>query len=1088
MKKWLFGVLLAAAGTLSAETFVVAENGEGTLTDATVGNYNGASVGAGGTLYLDLTSAPTFAITGSGRVVKRNGATWTMTVGSPDFKGNWELIGGQVNTAIANAFGKADKNYSLTVTNGATWKITSENGGIGARVLKLGGTGVNGEGALVVDGAATFKWGGFLTTVTLLDDARVRVVKGSFVDHYNGKLNLEGHTFTICGGGTYHLYKSGISEVGEIVVEGTSAGMTILNLHSNSHTEVLTITDSEDAPITLNGYANLTLYNNVRPFARPLRVRGKGNELYHVEQYGGFNELLPDHAGWKGSITFLDGDETAALYTYLNNSSKTPGSTCCFSVSGKISGHGDLSVWVAGGSYIDIDNPLNDFTGTLKLIGGNLVLGYPGSLPSGVALTRQSGTVIFGAGEDRWRPADVVALADRSGLDVTTINYNNVTSDVAASAFVDLSSGCGALAGRKVAATAGRPIGFAGGATEESPLDLLWSAGLGVLSGTSPYYAYRINVNTSAASDFATALVIDGADVTQAPYGFIGAGVEGTSSRYSRLVITNSLVRRADMLQLDTFNTTEKSYGSCTNSLIVGKAAYGLLEIEAGAVISNRLLVGMHGGQVYTDTSYGGVRQRGGKMVSVSADTSYNKSGSVGSGQECGGYYELQGGELVSHGIFSLGMAGVGTMLVNGGSYCSTNYLGSATAGEFYMGAFNGGKAALRVSRGTVDCLGADGRSVWVGHGNTGRLLCSVTVDGPDALCDFHGGELYLGWGCGNGFYYFNFNDGVFRAKSIQKHSSNNRHLTNLYVVSFNGGTFKAGAAGWMFNYQAPYAPNDLVVYERGATVDTDGFDCGIATPIRAAYGKGIKSIALGEPITHVMSPLVEIISTNALGEAVGCGATAFAHYNWETHTIDRLDMTSAGSGYETNDLLAVRLLVRRNTSTRTLGMSAVELVDNVSTGSFTKAGAGVLSLAATNTWGGATILAGGVLKCLCDCAIPTNTTVVLAGGVLNMNGRKMENGDAAPKKWRVDVATAEAKGGVIPYEGTLTFIDGATLEILNAAARGEDAQDVVLVETTGGIVGNPEIVGELDPEWHVVFTGTKIKYARRRGTMLIVR
>ena len=97
--------------------------------------------------------------------------------------------------------------------------------------------------------------------------------------------------------------------------------------------------------------------------------------------------------------------------------------------------------------------------------------------------------------------------------------------------------------------------------------------------------------------------------------------------------------------------------------------------------------------------------------------------------------------------------------------------------------------------------------------------------------------------------------------------------------------------------------------------------------------------------------------------------------------------------------------------------------------------------------------------------------------------------GEAAALKARYpDAEVVDAKGGVIPYGGTLTFVDGATLEIQNAAARGEDAQDVVLVETTGGIVGTPALVGELDPEWHVVFTGTKIKYARRRGTMLIVR
>ena len=173
----LVSVLVLMACSAHAAVFEVAANDEGTLTDLTVSAYTGASVAAGGTLYLDLSAAPPFAITGAGRVVKRNSASWTMSVASPDFTGDWEIIGGVVTTTAAGMFGNANKNYSLVVTNGATWSITDENGGIGARTLKLGGTGVDGRGALEIDGPKTFKWGSFLRYITLVDSSTLAVTR-----------------------------------------------------------------------------------------------------------------------------------------------------------------------------------------------------------------------------------------------------------------------------------------------------------------------------------------------------------------------------------------------------------------------------------------------------------------------------------------------------------------------------------------------------------------------------------------------------------------------------------------------------------------------------------------------------------------------------------------------------------------------------------------------------------------------------------------------------------------------------------------------------------------------------------------------
>ena len=958
------------------------------------------------------------------------------------------VANGLVNSGIANAFGFAgSKNYALVVTNGATVAITAATGKLGSRTVKIAGTGVEGLGAFEVGSFVTTD-GSFLVNVTLLDDATFSVKKsGLFFLHY-GYLDLAGHTMSLIGGGEFVDMYSNISTNGDIAISGTT-----FNVRSwNSTTDVnRSVKDAPDMSFSLNGNATLKFYNRGGFFTRKLHVRGTGNWLVHQEQYTNIPvDRTRDHEDWKGPIVFNPDDDAADP--------------------------AELTVWV--------EKDLCGFA-LFSPYNGNaaLVLASPSSVPDPTLFSRTDGHVVYSADAGAWPMSDVLDFVEAAGLSSLAIRFDADATDGPG----QVSLAGAQIGGRSMAVNGQNPVVFSGGATEALPLNFVWTSGLGVLSGTSPYYAYRINVNTSAGSDFATALVVDGADVTVAsPEGFIGTGVGGTAANTSRLVITNSLVRSADPSVKDAFNAAYPAYGTISNSLVVGRAAHGLLEIEDGAVITNRLQVGMHGSAVWDSVSYGGVRQRGGQLVAVDPQGNCLKGSALGVGQTSGGYYELQGGELLAHGYFSVGAGGVGTMLVSGGRFAMTNVLGGTSVGLLEVGSFNGGRGALRVSGGTVDFGSRD--SVIHGRGATsGATQNSITVDGADAEVDCHRTAQYFGYGNTSSVMTYNFNGGVFRSGTLVKHTNGNHHLSNREYVNFNGGTFRAGASGYLFgDADLTHGADAVVVYAGGATIDTDGHDCAVNQPIRAATGKGIGSIVLAKPITHVISPLVEIVSTNELGESVGCGASAFAHYDWETHTIDRIDVTSAGVGYEEG--FAKVILRYHPSGASETAATVAELVDNDSTGSFTKAGEGTLDLHSTNTWGGATVLAGGKLQCLCDCAIPTNTTVVLAGGVLNMNGKLMENGDAAPKKWAVDADRAKELGGAIPYAGAIEFLEGATLEIRNAAEMDEDGEALVLLETTGGVIGRPEIVGTVDPEWHLRFSAKKIVLAPNRGTMLIVR
>ena len=162
-------------------------------------------------------------------------------------------------------------------------------------------------------------------------------------------------------------------------------------------------------------------------------------------------------------------------------------------------------------------------------------------------------------------------------------------------------------------------------------------------------------------------------------------------------------------------------------------------------------------------------------------------------------------------------------------------------------------------------------------------------------------------------------------------------------------------------------------------------------------------------------------------------------------------------------------------------------IAQNDTNGSFAKKGTGTLTLRAENSWGGDTILAGGVLKSGIDGAIPADGTFVLAGGTLDMNGTTLSDGTTMPKKWAVDLPTA-LTNGTITYNGSLAFPEGSTLELRGSEALAGANGSMTLLTVTGTVTGAPSLPSTSDPRWKAWWRGNSIRLTRINGTAVVIR
>jgi autotransporter-associated beta strand protein len=286
--------------------------------------------------------------------------------------------------------------------------------------------------------------------------------------------------------------------------------------------------------------------------------------------------------------------------------------------------------------------------------------------------------------------------------------------------------------------------------------------------------------------------------------------------------------------------------------------------------------------------------------------------------------------------------ADTGVITQSGGSFIQN------TGNPFVLGGWNaaGGTGVFNLDGGTMNVnapmsIGWDTNTSGHGEVNINAGLATATE------FDFRGttsGAL-------------NLRGGTFSVATIQAQSSwgyNDANATGS--VNFNGGTLQAAQDGaTLINLQTAGTENNVFIYPGGATIDTHGRNVTLANGFNPPGGSGVSGIALvnggsgynGEPYVQITG-------------GGGTGATARAPID-SNGAITGIVVTNPGTGYTGAPSAALVGGTNSGGTTTNATLGAVSTAAN-GTGSFTKAGAGTLTLSGTSRLQGNSFITGGVL------------------------------------------------------------------------------------------------------------------------------
>ena len=1090
-EKFLFAVAVtfAAAAACADVTWsgdvVVPANTDVTCTDFSA--VTSLSISSGATVRFDTATAPGFQITGSGTVVKESSAEWTMTASIPDFTGNYDIAAGVVNANVATPFGKDSNSYKVYVRSGATLAIASHSV-FSARYIHIAGNGATGrKGAIEMPAkSSTDKYYYF----NLDGDAKMYVPAGGLF--FVSAVKLNGNRLVITGGGNPTLFPGTITTPGEIYLSNEE-GSPLLYLRSWSHDNPTATIAPGDGPFVLSGETTLTIWDGIKPINRPLWVCGT-NTLDHSSNNKSNLGFVTNHANWAGSVIFTN--ETGMSKLTVKNTVRSDLGSCMMVVSGPISGRGRVVTSINNiSNRVALLNPANSYTGGTyinnnTITGGSTLLGYPGTIPNEdfASVTSDYGYVDLAVGDSdnpRWTYGKAVKFLNAA-------TFKNSSKPRFTSEFLN-----GAVGTLKMSVDEGTTgmSGFLGalgtirfeGDGNATPVPFHWHGGTALVTGSSPVLLGETFLCfTGSDATNSSVRIVDGAEVTLDidETLFIGR----SDSKQARLVVSNAVLKNSNVTKYN-FSAAGDWGGLQGGSIFAGYYSPGILEVLDGAVISNRIVVcGFSKYGAWEGSSSGAVYQRGGRVVALGASVPHNTScvGMLQGGGK-GGYYELDDGVLEARGQFLIGGYGYGCFAQYGGHVITSNRLTNAdgtrttSLGLAYC---NQGRATLYVKKGSWDVY-TD--AVMVGQGDSVKPTADITLDGDEALFDAHAAPIFVACKSSFGTYNINLNGGVLRCGGLRCYTkiyNISVPLSNTtFCVNFNGGTLRTGDSNRsIFGYASDdrdlWATN-VIVYAGGATIDTAGKSGNtVKSSLRSAWGKGVKSIALGAPITG----LDKINSPRVFIRGDGIGATAFAHFDSTNMVVDRIVVTSPGCGYTT----ATAEIYYGDTLYRTLTSSSGDVVleDNEDTGPFTKAGDGTLTLSATNTWGGATVVAGGTLKAGCDWAVPADSALVIkGGGVLDLNGKeaRISSVEYGPGGGSIANAAAAELPATFSMRTTIddvlagraiAFSGSQDLTGITLAVEGDDYSALdknvrryrVLTVSGGVLTGAPTIVAEPPP------------------------
>jgi autotransporter-associated beta strand protein len=943
---------------------------------------------------------------------------------------------------------------------------------LGAEPFYVCGAGAEGKG-VIVNVSTTSQFNAF-GRIALTGNATFGGTGDWRLQNNTPTLTLNGHTLTKAGTNMFDLYSANvIPGSGQInVAEG------IFRLLYNAN-----LGGSAANTVTVQGGSELNLYRLANPQDWTLTLEDGATVSIGSSTNAAHNR-------WAGPVT-LNG---AATLTGGN-------SGYVADIQGLISGTG--SITKAGSATITLSGTNSTYTGSTRIMAGRLVVtslrnvGEASSL--GQPADAASGAIIIGSGTTTGSSLDYAGTGDTTDRAITmggtsggATLYHNGTGPLKFTRDLE------------VAATGSKNLVFRG----DSPAPAEFAGNLSNVGGNliAVTKSDAGSWTLSGTNSFTGTLTVDGGTLLLSGSNTLANAVTvnaGTLLLSGTNTFANTVTVNGGALQVD--GTLEQGSQSCYVSGTTG--GNGVLRLTDGAFMtgSGNLSVGRTSGD-------GAFYMTGGTVVrnTIADDTERFAFGFYTNGF---GYLHLSGGELMAT-RFQLGHtsgtgASYGIARMTGGVFkCPGSIRTTGNIGTFHIGRYTGAVGVLTLDGGVLDHTEAV-TFIQMGY-QGGRAELNLTggsfLNGTQTIKVRHSS--------GNSTGIVNVCEGELSLKAFEIGSA------GVAWLNLQGGTLKATADTSVFVPSAwtgvrSFGPRGAFV--GGAVIDTDGFTVTVPKPIEAPVGNGVTAINLSSQGSgYIGEPYVSITGGGGFGAAAIANMADDGTGNG-TYKVASVTVTSPGVGYTSEPVVT---LLRGGKGLVTSTVASVTLAPNTS-GGLTKQGNGTLTLSATNTYTGATTVAGGTLRLTNAKALPTLTPVVLAGGTLDLNGYTVTNavsGSGTLLSGTLQTDFSPAGAGVVGTN-TFTLTGGATLRatayLADADAQGNsDRVDVsgnidltgatltlvdpnrldrhqqyTLLTCTGTLAGKMTATNLPDSRWHLAYqTDGTVKLMFVDGTLIKVR
>jgi autotransporter-associated beta strand protein len=439
------------------------------------------------------------------------------------------------------------------------------------------------------------------------------------------------------------------------------------------------------------------------------------------------------------------------------------------------------------------------------------------------------------------------------------------------------------------------------------------------------------------------------------------------------------------------------------------------IENQTLTVTTNNVYAGSHS---TSTTGNGAIYQTGGTLEYGSTTHGYARLGYASTAY---GYYSLSGtGTLkTATGMassFIVGSNGIGAFEQSGGLI--------SLSSNFFVAQSSTGYGVFNQTSGTLSCVHF--APVNVGYA-VSNIAGTVTITGTTPASQ----AMVLGGGAtGNGTTNLQAT-GVVQAPWVKGTTG------SAALLNFHGGTLVAtldDAPGYAWiDASVP----GVYIYSEGATIDTGAHTVTAAAPLLAPTDLGVQSIELGAGgMDYIGAPVVKITADSGSGS--GAAAIANVDLNPASGTYGQVTgftVVNPGSGYKTGETLTAALYGGGHGMMPAVAGTVMLNSGNVS-GGLTKKGTGTLTLAATNTYTGATTVQEGKLAITgsiisdvtVDAAAALSGTGTITGDVdLNGTFAVAYNSDSDTINLLTITDQLDLTGGTISFSdtGTGTLAEG---------------------------------------------------------------